>query len=264
MAAWTWPSKKCSARASNGSPRTTAPGDRLHHHFANTKNHGDITTTDWSQVAPVDIITAGYPCTPFSVAGQRTGHDHDAHLWPNVRVAVATYDHSRRAGERGRPPITRYDVVAGDLPTWGMTRSRGVVRASDAGAPHQRARLFVLATADPDGRRPQEQLRDGANTRLPVTGEHRGDRTAADADSKRRSEHGGAGAVEAEQSAARRYGTCSHCNESTVVYGDGESTTAADARGTSAGESLATPSTAGSTSPADPPPLPLTLTGDTG
>jgi len=37
----------------------------------------------------VDIVTAGYPCQPFSVAGKRRGVDDPRHLWPHVARIIA-------------------------------------------------------------------------------------------------------------------------------------------------------------------------------
>src|SRR6478609_3634848 len=45
----------------------------LAHHHPDVPNLGDITTVDWSQVEPVDIVTGGFPCTDVSAAGKRIG-----------------------------------------------------------------------------------------------------------------------------------------------------------------------------------------------
>lgn len=42
----------------------------------------DVKAQDWSKVEPVDVLTAGYPCQPFSTAGRRGGADDPRHLWP--------------------------------------------------------------------------------------------------------------------------------------------------------------------------------------
>lgn len=137
------------------------PATVYRRHWPDAKNHGDITTTDWSRVAPVDIITAGYPCTPFSLAGQRTGHDHDAHLWPNVREAIGHLRPTCVVLENVAAHLSLgFDVVAGDLAHLGYDAQWGVVHASDAGAAHRRARLFVVATTT-DTRGEAVRLRPG-------------------------------------------------------------------------------------------------------
>ena len=65
-----------------------APSKILAHHWPDVPNYRDVTAVDWSAVEPVDIITGGYPCQPFSAAGRRKGTDDDRHLWPYVREAV--------------------------------------------------------------------------------------------------------------------------------------------------------------------------------
>lgn len=108
-------------------------------------NLGDITKIDWSQVEPVDVITGGYPCQPFSHAGLRKGKNDERHLWPYVRDALRTIRPRFAVLENVRGHITLgfADVLA-DLATIGFDARWGVVRASDAGACHQRARLFIV------------------------------------------------------------------------------------------------------------------------
>lgn len=86
----------------------------------------------------VDCITAGYPCQPFSVAGQKRGAADARHLWPEV---------FRIIGEC-RPPLVFLENVARDLQSLGYAVAAMVCRASTVGAPHQRERLFALAVSD--------------------------------------------------------------------------------------------------------------------
>ncbi len=117
-------------------------------------NLGDITAVDWATVPPIDILTGGYPCQPFSHAGQRKGTNDERHLWPYVRDAIVAL----------RPVVTvlenvdghrslGLDVVLGDLADLGLSARWGVVRAADAGARHGRKRVFIVVTpyADRDG-----------------------------------------------------------------------------------------------------------------
>jgi DNA (cytosine-5)-methyltransferase 1 len=110
-------------------------------------NLGDITTTDWTHVAPVDIICAGWPCQPFSLAGQRKGAADQRALWPYLAGAVRMV----------RPRIVvlenvsavlgpEFSRAANDLAALGYDIAWTCLRASDVGAPHRRERLFVLAS----------------------------------------------------------------------------------------------------------------------
>ena len=123
-----------------------APSRILEHHFPGVPNYGDVTTVDWSQVPSVDILTAGYPCQPFSHAGKREGTNDERHLWPYVVTAICELRPRLVVLENVRGHLTLgFADVLGDLAQLGFAAEWGIVRASDAGAPHQRARLFVVA-----------------------------------------------------------------------------------------------------------------------
>jgi DNA (cytosine-5)-methyltransferase 1 len=117
----------------------------LEAHWA-VPNHHDITETDWTTVEPVDVITAGYPCPPFSLAGNRKGSADVRHIWPSVAEAVRVLRprycvFENVAGHRS----LGFDRVLCDLAALGFDAWWTSVRASDVGAPHRRERLFILA-----------------------------------------------------------------------------------------------------------------------
>lgn len=118
-------------------------------HNPGVPNLGDVTELQWGSVPPVDILTGGYPCQPFSMAGKRRGKDDERHLWPYVRDAISALGPRLVILENVRGHLTMgfADVLA-DLTDLGMSARWGVIRASDAGAPHQRARLFIVAYPD--------------------------------------------------------------------------------------------------------------------
>lgn len=123
------------------------PGPRkiLAHRYPGVPNLGDVTRVDWSQVEPVDIIAGGYPCQPFSQAGRRQGQADDRHLWPNVADILAIIRPRIVVFENVRGHLTLgFDEVVRDLHQLGYDIQWTLLRASDIGACHQRARLFIL------------------------------------------------------------------------------------------------------------------------
>ena len=116
----------------------------LANHHPNVPNLGDLTVVNWADIEPVDVLCAGYPCQPFSTAGQRKGLDDERAIFEYIADAISVL----------RPRNVLLENVAGHLTLGGtaviatLTRLRynakwGVVRASDTGAPHQRKRLFI-------------------------------------------------------------------------------------------------------------------------
>jgi DNA (cytosine-5)-methyltransferase 1 len=112
----------------------------------NIPNYGDIKQIDWASLEPIDILTAGYPCQPFSHAGYRKGTDDESHIFPYILEAISVLRPRWVILEnvRGHLSLGLKEVLAG-LTSIGYDARWQVVRASDAGAPHQRARLFIIA-----------------------------------------------------------------------------------------------------------------------
>jgi DNA (cytosine-5)-methyltransferase 1 len=112
----------------------------------NKPNLGDIKQIDWANVEPIDILTAGYPCQPFSHAGQRKGTDDERHIWPHIIKAISILRPKFIILENVRGHLSLgFKEVLGDLAENGYDAKWRIVRASDVGAPHQRARLFIIA-----------------------------------------------------------------------------------------------------------------------
>jgi DNA (cytosine-5)-methyltransferase 1 len=120
-------------------------------------NHGDLKGINWAQVEPIDILTAGYPCQPFSHAGDRKGLQDERHIWPFIKEAISHLRPGTVVLENVRGHLSLgFKEVLKDLAEIGYDAKWQLVRASDVGAPHQRARLFVIAY--PVGNRCKDQL----------------------------------------------------------------------------------------------------------
>ena len=154
----------------------------MRRHWPDAPNLGDITAVDWGRVQPVDIITAGYPCQPFSQAGKRQGSNDERHLWPYIRDAIDTLRPSVVVLENvtGHLSLGGREVV-GSLTELGYCVRWGVVRAADAGAAHRRARWFCAATITNTRGKRHGRGQDGAvvgRVGTPAEGQRRHDGAA--------------------------------------------------------------------------------------
>lgn len=98
----------------------------------------------------VDIITAGFPCQPFSTAGKRKGSDDDRNLWPET-IRIIREVGPRFAFLENVPGLITADGgkffggIVGDLAEAGYDCRWTVISASDLGAWHIRKRVWILA-----------------------------------------------------------------------------------------------------------------------
>lgn len=110
----------------------------------------DVTTFDgtpWR--GKVHILTAGYPCQPFSFSGRRKGEGDPRHLWPHVRRIAEELDPEWCFFENVEGHMSLgADTVFGDLQSLGFTVKAGLFSALECGASHIRRRLFIVAHAD--------------------------------------------------------------------------------------------------------------------
>ena len=108
----------------------------------------DVRDFPWHLLhGSVDILSAGYPCQPFSHAGLRKGDNDERHLWPHIKRGI----------ESVRPAIVFLENVEGhismglssvisDLEELGYEAAWGIFSAEECGAPHRRNRVFIVAT----------------------------------------------------------------------------------------------------------------------
>lgn len=150
-----------------------APSKVLEAHFPGVPNFRDVSKVDWESVPAVDILTGGFPCQDLSLAGKRAGLKDGTRsgLWSefakaidtlnprlvvieNVRGILSATGHSDVEscswcmGETGdgEPSMRALGVVLGSLAELGQGYDAKWVglRAADAGAPHNRFRIFIV------------------------------------------------------------------------------------------------------------------------
>lgn len=106
----------------------------------------------------VDIVTAGFPCQPFSVAGQQKAADDERNLWPDTvrilrevrpRWALLENVPGLLAGSHGY-----FGQILRDLAESGFDAGWKVLSAAEVGAPHRRDRLWIVAHAASQGSLP--------------------------------------------------------------------------------------------------------------
>ena len=149
-------------------------------HWPNVPIYDDVEAIDHD--GPVDIITAGFPCQPFSSAGRRGGSDDNRYLWPETLAVIGRYKPAWFIGENvaglasmgfpaGEPEmegrsLTRFqdhdhyealytytqrmclDHICEDLEREGYEVIPFVIPACALGAPHRRDRVWILAYAE--------------------------------------------------------------------------------------------------------------------
>lgn len=135
----------------------------------------------------VDVVSGGFPCQPFSVAGKRQGKDDDRYLWPEMLRVIREIQPAFIVGENVAGIVRlALDTVLSDLESEGYAGQAFIVPACGVDAPHRRDRVCILAHAiDGSGamRRHRELQNAAGNAGC---GNHHGGRTAATVPGERR------------------------------------------------------------------------------
>jgi DNA (cytosine-5)-methyltransferase 1 len=147
--------------------REPFPQKVLRKHWTNIPIYDDVCTltkerldADGIDCNSIGLISAGYPCQPYSIAGERQGAEDDRALWPEVKRLLEEIRPRWFVGENVAGHITMgLDGVLSDLDNIGYTVQPIVLPAAAVGALHRRDRVFVLANSNSIG------LQGGAFTR---------------------------------------------------------------------------------------------------
>ena len=118
----------------------------LARHWPDAVRHTDVRLVGARNLAPVDVICGGYPCQPFSVAGNRLGEDDERHLWPEFARILGEMVPAFAVLENVPAHLSLgFGTVLGDLSDLGYDAEWQTLSARSVGAPHLRERVFVLA-----------------------------------------------------------------------------------------------------------------------
>ena len=166
-------------------PRTV-----LSYWFPKSKGYGNIKETDFTPWrGKIDVLTGGFPCQPFSVAGQRKGQEDDRYLWPEMLRAIREIRPSWIIGENVGGIISMVqpgcetevehqaalfeetdketileqeyvvETVCRDLEQEGYSVQPIVIPACAVSAPHRRDRIFFIAYRSDSGTKSVQQSR---------------------------------------------------------------------------------------------------------
>lgn len=138
----------------------------LKRHWPAVPNFGDIRNV---RNVRADLVTGGFPCQPFSLAGEQRGAEDDRHLWPEMCRVIAEARPTWVLGENVPGIIgMELDNVLSDLEGLGYACWPIVVPACACDARHRRDRVWVVAYSEraerwahDDGRGRAEQGQDG-------------------------------------------------------------------------------------------------------
>ena len=127
------------------------PRKILHHYWPNAISYEDIKKTDFTiHKGGIDIITGGFPCQPYSMAGKRKGKEDERHLWPEMLRAIREIQPRWVVGENVFGLINWngglvFDEVQSDLEAEGYEVQAYVLPAAAVNAPHRRDRVWFVA-----------------------------------------------------------------------------------------------------------------------
>jgi len=128
----------------------------LKKHWPDVPIYEDIKNVKGEQFGTVYLITGGFPCQPFSVAGKRKGSEDDRAIWPEMFRIIQEVKPRWVVGENVTGIIhMELDKVLADLEGEGYETETFIIPACGVDAPHRRNRVWVVANSRGGGFREQ-------------------------------------------------------------------------------------------------------------
>ena len=142
----------------------------LKYYWPESELFTDITKSDFTKYADkIDVLTGGFPCQPYSMAGKRLGKEDDRHLWPEMLRVIREVKPRWVIGENVLGLVNWngglvFHEVQTDLEAQGYEVWPYVLPAVSVNAPHRRDRVWFVAYSNNKGgstRFRQVQTEDG-------------------------------------------------------------------------------------------------------
>jgi DNA (cytosine-5)-methyltransferase 1 len=133
------------------------PRKVLEYYWPDADSHIDICKTDFKKYeGTIDVISGGFPCQPFSLAGKRKGTDDERYLWGEMLRAVQEIKPKWIIAENvfGIVNINGglvFEQVCLDLENEGYEVQPFIIAAAAKNAPHRRDRCWFVAYSNRDG-----------------------------------------------------------------------------------------------------------------
>lgn len=160
-----------------------------------------VLANEPERIPDCTILTAGYPCQPFSLAGERRGAEDDRHIWPYINEIVAQKRPTWCVFENVYGHLSMgLDEVLSDLETQGYTARPFIVPACGVDAPHKRDRIWIIARL----------VEDATSSQRTAGAKESGAFSEGDADRREPDHVGGSGEDVAYTASKRQQGSWLH------------------------------------------------------
>ena len=134
--------------------------------FPNIPIYGDIKEFKGTELrGTVDILTGGFPCQPYSIAGRRKGTEDDRHLWPEMLRVIGEIQPSWIVGENVYGLVNWnggmvFEEVQTSLEDKGYEVTSVILPACAVNAPHRRDRIWIIANRMCERSQRREKVND--------------------------------------------------------------------------------------------------------